>query len=358
MLTELYKDFFYYVSLHDVHKKGMIDQWYRENFVNLACALKYSEGFKILINVESLSDFEIYCKKLFLFADTIVIRDIQKRDKNEFELIEIPVSNDYHKVYKELIGKKIPPILVGPPQAGFWTSSKLKLNDGNEVPLAVKMSSYFPSSAYEWMLNNGKSYIETGQIVYAPFIPSLEAELEFLKQGVNMPSFYDSQPFFYKEYDWLSSQSLTSLLMLNLPTLENIDIKTLNQIKDDNYDTFKIFRNELLDSIVQIKSKIGTEDFIREIKYIQRNKIDDNIDKLNTKMKKIESMRTLRGLGAVIGLAGINVVGYLGLSSVSSITGLATSLAGMVTELIIRMKENSELEENPSYFIWKMQNTR
>jgi len=357
MLKKLYKDFFYYVALHDIHKKGLIDQWYRENYVALACALRNSEGLKILINVESLSDFEVYCKKLFLFADTIVIRDIQKRNNNDFELVEIPVTNAYRREYKELNGKKIPPILVHPPQAGFWTTSKLKLNDGNDVPLAVKLSSYFPSKAYDWMLNSGKPYIETGQIVYAPFIPPIEVELEFLKQGVNMPSFYDSQPFFHKECDWLSDKSLTTLLMLKLPTLENLDITTLNEIKADNYDSFKVFRNELLDSISQIKSNFGTEDFIRELKYIQRNRIDDNIDKLNIKIKKIESMRTLRGLGSVIGLAGINIVAYLGLSSVAPITGIATSLSGMVYEHILRMKERSELEENPSYFIWKMTNS-
>lgn len=357
MLTKLYKDFFDYVSLHDVHKKGLIDQWYRENYLALACALRNTEGLKILINVESLVDFEVYCKKLFLFADIIVVRDIQKRDEKETELIEIPVSDKYRKTYHELNGKRIPPILVPPPQAGYWTSSKLKLNDGNEVPLAVKFNSYFPNKAYEWMLNNGKQYIETGQIVYAPFIPPIEVELEFLKQGVNLPSFYDLQPFFHKEYDWLNKKNLTSLLMLNLPTLENLDIDTLNRIKADNYDDFKAFRSDILDSIKQIKTNIGTEEFINEIKYIQRNKIDDSIDQLNKKLKRIESMRTLRALGGVIGLVGFNIAAYLGLSSVIPITGLATGLAGLVTEQIARLKEQHELEENPSYFLWRLQNT-
>lgn len=358
MLRKMSEDFFNYVGLHDTAKKGLIDNWYRENYIPLACALNNSEGLKLLINVESLSEFEKYCKKLFLFADTIVIRDIQKRQEDEFELVEIPVSNDYRKVYNELNGKKIPPILVAPPQAGYWTSSKLKLNDGNEVPLAIKLSSYFPSKAYEWMLNSGKPYIETGQIVYAPFIPSLEVELEFLKQGVSVPSFYDTQSFFHKECDWLSDKSLTTLLMLKLPTIENLDITTLNEIKSDNYDSFKIFRNEILNSITQIKSNFGTEDFLRELKYIQRNRIDDNIDKLNLEVKKIESMRSLRRLGIAIGLAGIDILAYLNLSTEASlITGITTNLSGIVNEHIKRLTERSQLEDNSSYFIWKMSNS-
>ena len=333
-----------------------IIKWYRANYLNLACALKNSKGLKILINVDSLTDFEKYCKKLFLFADTIVIRDVQKRNKDEFELINIPVSSIYDKKYKALEGKKLPPLLVLPPQAGWWTSDKIKFNDGNEIPLAVKFQSYFPSKSYEWMLTNGKPFLETGQIVYAPFIPPMEVELEFLKQGVNMASFYGSQSFFFKEFDWLSNQALTSLLSLKFPTFENIDIKTLNKIKTDNYESFKLFRNDLLDSINQIKSKVGTEDFIKEIKYIQRHKIDDNIDKLNIKMKKIESMRTLRDIGATITLFGVNLVGFLSLSPIHEIAGLTSTLAAGVGEMILRMKEKNELEENPSYFMWKMQN--
>ncbi|WP_346859509.1 hypothetical protein [uncultured Draconibacterium sp.] len=356
ILAELHKDLLDFSNLHDTEKKGLIDQWYRHNFLALSCALKYSDGIKLLLNVENFKDFEKYSKKLFLFADTLVLRDIKKRTQDEFELIQLPETNIYDKKYEELEGKRIPPIHIPPPQAGMWTSSKIKLNDGNEVPLAVKFNSYFPSESYDWMLGSGKQYLQTGQIVYAPFIPPIEVEQEFLKQGVNMPSLYDTQPLFYKDYDWLNEKSFASLLMLNLPTLDNVDIATLNEIKNDNYDSFKLFRNNILDSVQEIKSKFGTEDFLREIKYIQRNKIDDNLDKLEVKLKKIQKMRTLRQVGACIGLAGVNIVGLLGLSSVVPITGLAGGIAGMVAESIQKMKENSELEENPSYFIWKIKN--
>lgn len=354
VLAELHNDLFEFANLHDTQKKGLIDEWYSSNYLNLSCALKNSDGFKLLLNVENFNDFEKYCKKLFLFADILVLRDIKRRKKEEYEMIELPVTNLYDKDYTELKDKKIPPIHIPPPQAGYWTSSTIKLKDGHEVPLAIKFNSYFPSESYDWMLGSGKQYLKTGQIVYAPFIPPIEVEQEFLKHGVNMPSFYDTQPLFYKDYDWIDKKSFSSLLMLNLPTLENTSISTLEQIKKDHYDSFKLFRNNILDSIQNIKAQFGSEDFLREIKYIQRNKIDDNLDKLEIKLKKIQKMRPLRKAGACIGLAGINIVGWLGLSEVLPITGLASGLAGIIAENIQRMKENSELEENPSYFIWKL----
>ena len=58
-------------------------------------------------------------------------------------------------------------------------------------------------------------------------------------------------------------------------------LNTMNKIKEDNYDIYKEFSNDLVNSLKSVKSQVDTFDFINEIRYIQKNKIDDNLNKIN-----------------------------------------------------------------------------
>ncbi len=79
-----------------------------------------------------------------------------------------------------------------------------------------------------WIKGPGSSYLKTGQIVYAPFIPPLAMELEFLRNEVDLPSQFGASSLFHQRHDWLSDDRLQALLSLNIPFLDGIDIATLS----------------------------------------------------------------------------------------------------------------------------------
>ena len=335
-------------------KRGLLDEWYRINYLNLADAIQQEPGLKLIIDVSSFDTLEKYSKKLFLLSDTIIVRDAITRPPAEKSPALIPALNSLYQTSENIDIDHLPPILIAPPghTCTYWTSSIVKLKNGINVPTAFKFISYFPKQFYDWALTSGRKLLETGQIVYAPFIPSFEIEYEFMSKGFSIPQSFNAQSCYFRDYNWLNETHLISLLSLRLPTIENIDINTMSKIKKDNYDIYKKFSTELISSIESIKSQVGTEDWAKEMRYIQKNKIDDNIDKINSELKKIGNMRTLRKIGYAIGLLGLDISTGNILSSLCSMTKSIISQG--VTEAIKQLAETNKLQENPYYFLWKV----
>lgn len=88
------------------------------------------------------------------------------------------------------------------------------------------------------MSSSGREYLETGNIVYASFIPPLDIELEFLKKNVSLPQHFNIIPCFHQNYDWLNEDKLKALFSLKFPFLDRIDIETISKVKEDHRDEF------------------------------------------------------------------------------------------------------------------------
>ena len=356
MISTLNLDLLNCVDLHDdkSYKMGLFDEWYEANFVNLAYAIKREEGLKLILDVNSFSNFEVYCKKLFLISDVLILRDTIVRNEKENTAVVIPVR-DCRKEYPELKTIEGSLILKAPPHAGNWTSSSDKLKNNEVVPLAIKYGSYFSEQVYDWFLGSGREYISQGNIVYAPFIPSLEIEMAFFNKGYSFSDNYNYMPLYSKSYDWFDADSLKSLFLLNLPTLENIDIETINQIKQDDYDNYCLFRNEILNSIKDIKACYGKTNFMEEVRYIQRNRIDDNLNKLQMRMKRLKRMDTLRKMSLAIGAISIDIACS---GTVTELTPILETATLGINEAIAQLQGKGELQENPCYFLWKINNLK
>jgi len=169
----------------------------------------------------------------------------------------------------------------------YWISTTKQLINGYYVAYAGWDYNSIPDHFIEWLKSGGEQYLKTGKIVYAPFIPSIEMETDFLKNGVSVPNYFDCSSLFHRrnDFNWLDDSQLISLLSLDLPFLDNIDIGTLNAVKNDNLDEFKNFSKVISVAIEEIKSNFHTPEFIKEVKKIQRDVIDDGLDKLDQKLK-------------------------------------------------------------------------
>lgn len=353
MIKTLNNCFLKCADLHDDPsvKIGLMDEWYYANCISMADAIKNDEGLKLIIDVDTFRNLETMCRRLFLIADTIVVRDSVVRSPQDDKPVPIPALDMYHEPYEIDSNADFPLILVPRQREGMWTSSLVKLKNGIVAPLAMKGCSYFPASLYDWILGEGKQLIESGRVVYAPFIPSLKMESELLGHGYSIPQGFNAHSCFSRNYDWLDSNALTSLFNLNVPTVENVDMETLQKIKNDNEEVYKLFSSSMLSALQSIGNDVGTPEWNKEIRYIQKNLIDDNIDKVNTELKKIGNMRTLRALGYAVVLVALNI------SAPNATTPLMLATEGasiLVKEALQHLKDTNQLKKNPSYYLWKV----
>lgn len=361
LLSRIQRDLFDFTDNDPDDFAGLVEFWYQSNSEALSAALTTHPGFNIIVNVSNFQNFEFLSKRLFLLADTLIIRDKRtlSSEKSEYRDIAMPVS-DYRPGYLDELTDQLkllkpsPMTLLQRPTL-YWTSTQKRLNNGYLAQYVGGSWNLIPAEFIAWISSTGRPYMETGSIVYAPFIPPIEMELQFLKEGVSLPDYFSAVPFFHQAHDWLHEKQLQALLSLKIPFLDGLDIKILSQLKEEHRDEFSVFSRSLLDSVTSIKSSLGTEGFATEARYIQRNLIDAALNDVEKTISKIERSQHLRKAGLLAGLVGLNGAALLGAPEAAIATGIGSTVAAMVAEKVAQLKEQNEIRERKGYFLWKIQ---
>jgi hypothetical protein len=362
LISRIQRDLFDFVERDPDDFAGLIEFWYQANSEALSAALSAETGVSLILNVSSFKSFETLAKKLFLLADTLILRDTRDwaTDKTGFRAIPMPIS-DYRPGFEndtveELKGLRPSPLTLLYRPKLYWTNETKRLNNGLEVAYAGWDYNSIPSEFTDWIGGPGRDYMKTGKIVYAPFIPPLAMELEFLNSGVDLPSHFGATSLFHQQYDWLSNDSLKALLSLRIPFLDGLDISTVSKVKRDNHDAFASFSRTLIDSVNGIKAAFGTEGFVREIRNIQKNQIDAAVSDVEKTFRRINASGALRKMGILTSVLGLSAVASLGAPETTIITGLAAGAAALVTEGVAKLKERGDLKDKEGYFLWRLQN--
>lgn len=362
LVQKIQSDLFDFIGQDPDDQEGLIEFWYGANSNALSASLSSNDGLQIMINLSTFDLFEELSKKLFLVADSIVLRDARTyTPDDEQSSVLVPIIENYKpRFFDEVIGElkelRPSPLTISPhPRNKYWTSSEKKLNNGYDARYASQMGSNIPKAFIDWILSNsGRRYLETGSIIYAPFIPPLDVELEFLKNNVSLPQHFNVLPCFHQNHSWLNDDSLYALFSLKFPFLDNIDIETISKVKEDHHDEFENFSKSLTEAISSINSSYGTEGFLKEVKYIQDHQIDSGLSDIEKTMKRISSFSSLRKLGVLTGLLGVNASIFLGASAPIIASGIAAGGAGFIMDKIVDMKDKGELKDKAPYFLWKL----
>lgn len=362
LIARIQRDLFNFVERDPDDFAGLVEFWYQANSEALSAALTAQPGVSLILNVSSFKSFEALAKKLFLLADTLILRDTRNwaTDKTGFRAIPMPVSNYRpgfeNDTIEELGGLRPSPLTLLYRPKLYWTSETKTLNNGLEVAYAGWDYNSIPSEFTDWIGGAGGDYMKTGKIVYAPFIPPLQMELEFLNNGVDLPSHFAATSLFHQQYDWLSSDSLQALLSLKMPFLDGLDINTVSKVKQDNHDAFASFSRILIDSVNGIKAAFGTETFVREVRNIQKNQIDAAVSDVEKTFRRINASGALRKMGILTGVLGLSAAAFLGAPETTIVTGLAAGAAALVGERVAKLKEEGDLKDKKGYFLWRLRN--
>ncbi len=232
LVAKIQRDLLDFTEKDPDDHSGLVEFWYMANSAALSAALSAHPGINLILNVRSFQNFESLAKRLFLLADTLILRDTRDwaREDNESRTIPMPTGSPTGQYEPGFLASALedlrdltpsPLTLLYEPGL-FWSSSRKTLNNGLDVGYARTMGGHhgIPAGALEWIANSGREYLSTGQVVYAPFIPSLEMELEFLqKHQVSLPAQFGAQSLFHQQHEWLGDDRLQALLSLKVPFL-------------------------------------------------------------------------------------------------------------------------------------------
>lgn len=362
LLPRIQRDLFDFTSQEDPEDFGpLLNFWYRTNTPALSAALTAQPGLKLIVDVPSIRALEQMSKKLFLLADTIVLRGLTPEPPRDLELLEpghlTPTSNYKPGYIDEVISqleklRPSPLTMSGP--TPYWSSTAKTLKNGLHAAYAMDMHAGTPREIVKWISGSGRSLLESGQLVYAPFIPSLAMEQEFIRKRVDLSAYFNTSPCFHHSTDWLTRQQLEVLFSLKFPCLDGLDLNTLHQVKQDYYDEFETFSRLMLNSLDTVKSSVGTEKFAAEVRNVQRNLIDAGVSDVEKTFKKISALSSLRKKGMFVGLLGLNAAACFGAPELVLVSALAASGVKMVADKIDELKEHSQLKEFKHYFLWKV----
>lgn len=363
LLARIQRDLFDFAGKDPEDLAGLVEFWYQANSEALSAALTAQTGLSLIVNVSDFRSFEPLSKRLFLLADTLILRDTRTRDsaKRDYQDIPVPISGYKPGYLDEVIDQlkelRPSPLTLLQRPTLYLTSTHKKLNNGYDAAYAGGAWNLIPPEFVSWIAGAGRAYMETGSMVYAPFIPPLEMELEFLKQGIDLPDYFSATPCFHQNYDWLAGDQIHALLSLNLPFLDGLDIQTISKVKSEYRDEFQTFSRCMIDSVSGIKAAFGTEGFVAETRNIQRNQIDAALSDVTKTVKKIRTSEALRRAGLLTGLIGLNGAALLGAPEAAMATSIGTASAALVMEKVVQLKEQGDLRDRKGYFLWKLRDS-
>jgi hypothetical protein len=362
LLERIQRDLFDFTAGEDPDDFGpLLNFWYRANTPALSAALVTHPGLKIVVDAPSIRSLERMTQKLFLLADTIVLRGLSEAPaatQKPYRAEYLTPIADYRPGYlndiiDELQSLHPSPLtlLKGHP---IWTSTTKTLRSGSPAAYAVDMQGGTPADIINWIGGPARPLLESGRLVYAPFVPSLEMEREFLRNRVDLSAYFNTSPCFHHNLDWLTAQQLDVLFSLQIPFLDGIDLDTLGRVKQDHRDAFESFSRLMLDALNTVKSSIDTGQFAADVRNVQRNLIDAGLSDVDKTYKKLTAMSSLRKKGMLVGLVGLNAAAFLGLPQMAIVSGLAAAGVKMVADKIDELKEANQLRELKNYFLWKL----
>lgn len=359
LLPRIMRDLYDFTDAEEPVDFGpLMNFWYRANSNAISAALASHPGLKVIVDCSSSNTLDRLSKKLFLLADTIVLRNDGAATEGEVEnSLLMPKDGGYEPGFlREVIddlNKLRPSVLTVRGPDPYWSSSEKKLKSGADWAYAIQMGGGTPNEIIDFIVDEGRVAVEQGQIVYAPFVPSRELELEFVRHGADFNAYFDTSPL-YTDQPWLGSNQLCTLFRIRFPCLDGLDLETIAKVKQDHRDEFEAFSRVILKAIEESKSCIGTAEFSIEVQRIQRDIVDAGFADVQRAFNKIKRSPSLQKQGLAVGLVFLAGAAYLGAPPWLWATGLGASAVKLVTDKVAELEAQGELKKMDHYFHWRL----
>jgi len=259
--------------------------------------------------------------------------------------------------YSSLHKRSIPPHLVLPNQATLCPGSQYKLRDGTwRGTPAIGSVTPLPQHIADWCLNEGRHLLLSGDVIYDPLLPPATWEQYLFSKGVNFQSFYDVYRLLPRRHSHLDDHVARAMLNINLPVLQNIDVKTLQKIKRDEREAFLRFRTYMTSAFNDLRDAAGSESFDRELDRISEEKVRPGLEELRALHRKISKLQIAKLLN-ILFLSAPTVLSLFLSSPDLKVLGPTMTVTGLAKEYLDHLSETirnrADLVSHPLYLLWR-----
>ena len=138
--------------------------------------------------------------------------------------------------------------------------------------------------------------------------------------------------------------------------MANIDIKTLQKIKQDERESFEKFRSFMIEAINSMNIAPGSESFDRHMSIMNEN-IRAGIEEVRRVHRKIKKMKFVE-LNKIMFIALPTIIAAFINNPEVKLLGQSVTIAQGVLEYLNHAAENLknkfELQNNPMYMLWRL----
>jgi hypothetical protein len=321
-------------------------------------AISSFDGYKLIFSPSENENITEVVKRGLLFADLVILNHSTIETESSLCVFLVPAwfpKDDYD--YSELHGKQIPPHLVLNGPADLCAGSQAKLADGSwdGVP-AIGNYSLLPENITRWCITEGRELLSSGQVMYCPLIPPASWEQYLYSRGVNFQSLYQAYRLLPQTQSYLDDNVARAIQKIYLPMMANIDIATLQKIKQDERESFEKFRSYMIQAINSMNLASNSESFERQMNKMNEN-IRAGIEEVRRVHRKIKKMRFIE-LHKITFIALPTIIAAFINSPEIKLLGPTISISQAVIEYLNHMAENIknkfEQQNNPMYMLWKI----
>lgn len=158
------------------------------------------------------------------------------------------------------------------------------------------------------------------------------------------------------ELDNFSTNEAYALLNLRIPYVENISYVDLAKLKEEEYDSFKAFRNSIVDALDEINDSVENNSNVdRQVARIQRYYIDEPLHDLDYRLEQLTKYQSYRMAGYSLASTSMILASTLGegvFKTAAQAIG-AVSVIQIYEKLIEYLERKSELKNNSIFFALK-----
>ena len=151
---------------------------------------------------------------------------------------------------------------------------------------------------------------------------------------------------------------------LEIPTLQNLPIQEILEVKYKYKDSFENFKNSILTKAVKINSSPGSDDWEREIldtklnlkkEIIEINKLYEDLKRNHVRRFSVELLSISLSIAiATFGVIGQGLPDLKLFQTVIGGAGFAASLKAIASNWIFFKKEKTSIEAKDNYFLWRL----
>lgn len=360
LIRNINHEFLETIGIHgpDDTNPALVGFYFNARRKEVSTAISAFNGYKLLLSPTSSQSLTDIVKRGLLLADLVVLNHPSLPTEPATNLFVVPSWFPRKKYSFEILrGNKIPPHLVLGGRAILAAGDQYKLADGSwdGVPAFSEMAT-LPNDIAHWCLNDGRHLLESGDVIYAPMLPPADWEQYLFTTGINFQSIYKTYRLLPQTDTYLNEHVAKAMFQIDLPLLQNIDLETLQKIKEDERPSFDKFRSYMTAAFNDLADAAGTENFERQLSRIAHEKIDPGIEEIRSIHRRINKLKITRFMN-ILFLSAPTLLSFYFNSPELKILGPTLTITGTVKEyldhLSEKIKASSELHSHPLYMLWK-----